>query len=26
MNALAGRHPRYGCRRVWALLRSEGCR
>jgi len=24
MNALAERHPRYGYRRVWALLRSEG--
>jgi putative transposase len=24
MNALAGRHPRYGYRRIWALLRSEG--
>lgn len=24
MNALAARHPRYGYRRVWALLRSEG--
>lgn len=24
MNALAEEHPRYGYRRVWALLRSEG--
>jgi transposase InsO family protein len=24
MNELAARHPRYGYRRVWALLRSEG--
>jgi putative transposase len=24
MNELAERHPRYGYRRVWALLRSEG--
>ena len=24
MNELAGKHPRYGYRRVWALLRSEG--
>jgi hypothetical protein len=24
MNALADRHPRYGYRRVWAWLRSEG--
>jgi putative transposase len=24
MNELASRHPRYGYRRVWALLRSEG--
>lgn len=24
MNALAERHPRYGYRRIWALLRSEG--
>jgi putative transposase len=24
MNVLAERHPRYGYRRVWALLRSEG--
>jgi transposase InsO family protein len=24
MNALADRHPRYGYRRIWALLRSEG--
>ncbi|HEX5469895.1 MAG TPA: IS3 family transposase [Gaiellaceae bacterium] len=24
MNALATRHPRYGYRRVWALLRTEG--
>jgi putative transposase len=24
MNALAARHPRYGYRRIWALLRSEG--
>jgi transposase InsO family protein len=24
MNELADRHPRYGYRRVWALLRSEG--
>ncbi|MEK6253040.1 MAG: IS3 family transposase [Actinomycetota bacterium] len=26
MNELAGRHPRYGYRRVWALLRGEGWR
>lgn len=24
MNQLADRHPRYGYRRIWALLRSEG--
>lgn len=24
MNALAERHPRYGYRRIWALLRGEG--
>lgn len=24
MNELAARHPRYGYRRIWALLRSEG--
>lgn len=24
MNALADRHPRYGYRRIWALLRHEG--
>ena len=24
MNALAARHLRYGYRRIWALLRSEG--
>jgi putative transposase len=24
MNALAARHPRYGYRRIWALLRQEG--
>lgn len=24
MNALAERHPRYGYRRIWALLRTEG--
>jgi putative transposase len=24
MNALAARHPRYGYRRIWALLRTEG--
>ena len=24
MNALADRHPRYGYRRIWALLRTEG--
>jgi putative transposase len=24
MNELAERHPRYGCRRIWALLRGEG--
>lgn len=24
MNVLAERHPRYGYRRIWALLRSEG--
>ena len=24
MNELADRHPRYGYRRIWALLRSEG--
>jgi putative transposase len=24
MNELAGLHPRYGYRRVWALLRAEG--
>ena len=24
MNALAARHPRYGYRRVWALLRTDG--
>jgi hypothetical protein len=24
MNELAERHPRYGYRRIWALLRSEG--
>ena len=24
MNAMAAVHPRYGYRRVWALLRSEG--
>lgn len=24
MNELASEHPRYGYRRVWALLRSEG--
>ncbi len=24
MNALATRHPRYGYRRIWALLRTEG--
>ena len=26
MLALVGRHPRYGYRRIWALLRSEGFR
>jgi transposase InsO family protein len=26
MNELAAKHPRYGYRRVWALLRSEGWR
>jgi hypothetical protein len=26
MNELAAAHPRYGYRRVWALLRSEGFR
>jgi transposase InsO family protein len=26
MNALATRHPRYGYRRIWALLRTEGWR
>jgi putative transposase len=26
MNELAGQHPRYGYRRIWALLRSEGWR
>jgi putative transposase len=26
MNELAAAHPRYGYRRVWALLRSEGWR
>jgi putative transposase len=26
MNELAARHPRYGYRRMWALLRSEGFR
>ena len=26
MPALVGRHPRYGYRRIWALLRSEGFR
>lgn len=26
MNELAARHPRYGYRRIWALLRSEGWR
>jgi len=24
MNALAAKHPRYGCRMIWALLRAEG--
>jgi len=24
MNELADRHPRYGYRRIWALLRNEG--
>jgi hypothetical protein len=24
MNTLADRHPRYGYRRIWALLRAEG--
>jgi hypothetical protein len=24
MNELADKHPRYGYRRIWALLRSEG--
>ena len=26
MNALAAEHPRYGYRRIWALLRAEGWR
>jgi putative transposase len=26
MNELAGAHPRYGYRRIWALLRAEGWR
>jgi putative transposase len=26
MNELAAQHPRYGYRRIWALLRSEGWR
>jgi putative transposase len=26
MNRLAEAHPRYGCRRIWPLLRSEGWR
>lgn len=26
MNELAAAHPRYGSRRIWALLRSEGWR
>src|SRR5215218_10399455 len=26
MNELAARHPRYGYRRIWALLRGEGYR
>jgi putative transposase len=26
INQLAGRHPRYGYRRIWALLRREGWR
>jgi hypothetical protein len=24
VNELAARHPRYGYRRIWALLRTEG--
>jgi putative transposase len=26
MNELAAQHPRYGYRRIWALLRGEGWR
>lgn len=26
MLSLVGQHPRYGYRRIWALLRGEGCR